>query len=181
MKLTETTVEKNTVYSGKILNLRVDKAKLENGKTVTREMIEHRGGVTVAVLTDSDELLFVRQFRYPYGKVVLELPAGKLEQGEDPFEAMKREQKEETGTTSDEYVYLGDLYPSPGYTDEVLRIWGCRVSGYGKMNLDDDEFLEVEKIPLETAVKMVMNNELPDAKTQIGVLKAYEMVKNGKL
>ena len=98
MKLTEKTLEQKYLYHGKIIQVRLDKAELENGAVVGREVVEHPGGVSVAVLTEQNELLFVRQFRYPYGEIVLELPAGKLEKGEDPFEAMKREQKEETGT-----------------------------------------------------------------------------------
>ena len=125
----------------------------------------------VAALTEQNEVLLVRQFRYPYKEVLLELPAGKLEKGEDPFEAVKREQMEETGTTGENYISLGNLYPSPGYCGEIIRIWACRVAQKGEMHLDEDEFLEVERIPLDKAVEMVLNNEIPDSKTQVGILK----------
>ena len=181
MKLTEKTLEQKYLYHGKIIQVRLDKAELENGAVVGREVVEHPGGVSVAVLTEQNELLFVRQFRYPYGEIVLELPAGKLEKGEDPVEAMKREQKEETGTTGKNYISLGNLYPTPGYTNEIIRLWACRVESWGEQDPDDDEFIEVERIPLEKAVEMVMNNEIPDAKTQIGILKTNALVQAGKL
>ena len=111
----------------------------------------------------------------------MELPAGKLEQGEDPFEAMKREQEEETGTTGRDYVYLGDLYPTVGYSAEIIRIWACRVAENISQRLDEDEFLEVERIPLEEAVEMVLRNEIPDSKTQVGILKTAALVQAGKL
>ena len=171
MKLTEETLKRNDVYSGKVVKLHVDDVLLENGKTSKREVVDHPGGVCVAVLTEDDEVLFVRQFRYPYKKVLLELPAGKLEPGEDPFPAMQREQLEETGTVGKDYRYLGDMYPTPGYTNEIIRIWACRLSSTGEQKLDDDEFLEIEKIPLKKAVEMVMSGEIPDGKTQIGILK----------
>ena len=110
MKLTEKTLEQQYLFHGKIIQVRLDKAELENGAVVDREVVEHPGGVSVAVLTENNELLFVRQFRYPYGETILELPAGKLEKGEDPFEAVKREQKEETGTTGTGYVSHPWLY-----------------------------------------------------------------------
>lgn len=181
MKLTEKTLEQEYLFHGRIIQVRLDKAELENGAVVNREVVEHPGGVSVAALTDNNELLFVRQFRYPYGEIMLELPAGKLEKGEDPFEALKREQKEETGTTGKNYIFLGNLYPTPGYCNEIIRLWACRVDDWGEQNPDDDEFIEVEKIPLEKAVEMVLNNEIPDAKTQLGILKAAALVQSGKL
>jgi ADP-ribose pyrophosphatase len=177
MRLYEKKLSENRIYDGRIIRLHVDDVLLENGNTSKREVIEHPGGVSVAVLTESDEILFVRQFRYPYGKAILELPAGKLEPGEDPFEAVKREQKEETGTTGTDYVYLGDIYPSPGYTSEIIRLWLCRLDSTGSSSPDDDEFLEIEKIEIGEALKMVMSGEIRDAKTQIGILKTAAFLK----
>ena len=181
MKLYEKTLASETQFEGRIIKVILDDVELENGKTAKREVVCHNGGVCVAALTENDEVLLVRQFRYPYKEILLELPAGKLEKGEDPFEAMKREQMEETGTMGENYVSLGNLYPSPGYCGEIIRIWACRVSAKGEMHLDDDEFLEVERIPLQKAVEMVLNNEIPDSKTQVGILKTAALVKNGKL
>ena len=168
MDLFEKTLEQEYKYTGRIINLRVDKAELPNGKEATREVGEHSGGVTIAALTDDNELLFVR---YPYGEVVLELPAGKLEQGEDPFRAGIRELREETGAVASKYVDLGKFYPSPGYCGEIIHLYGATGISFKEQNLDEDEFLNVERIPLSAAVEMVLNNEIPDGKTQAAVLK----------
>ncbi len=182
MKLTETMKQEQEIFKGRIIRVHVDDVELENGKMTKREVVDHPGGVSVAVLTDKDELIFVRQFRYPYREVLLELPAGKLEPGEDPFEAMKREQREETGTASDNYVSLGNIYPTPGYSGEIIRLWACRLTrDEGALHLDEGEFLENLRIPLNEAVEMVLNNEIPDSKTQIGILKTAELVKRGLL
>lgn len=182
MKLTETMKQEKEIFRGRIIRVHVDDVELENGKMTKREVVDHPGGVSVAVLTDKDELIFVRQFRYPYREVLLELPAGKLEPGEDPFEAMKREQREETGTTADNYVSLGNVYPTPGYSGEVIQLWACRLArDEGALHLDEGEFLENQRIPLNEAVEMVLRNEIPDSKTQIGILKTAELVKRGLL
>ncbi len=181
MKLFEKTLTSETKFEGRIIKVLRDTVELENGKTSAREVVCHNGGVCVAALTEQNEVLLVRQFRYPYKEVLLELPAGKLEKGEDPYEAVKREQMEETGTAGENYISLCNLYPSPGYSGEIIRIWACRVAQKGEMHLDEDEFLEVERIPLDKAVEMVLNNEIPDSKTQVGILKTAALVKAGKL
>lgn len=173
MELEEKTINKNYIYRGKILNLRRDNAELPNGRACIREIVEHAGGVTVAALTDDNELIFVRQFRYPYMKVLLELPAGKLEDGENPLKSGKRELLEETGCTAEEYISLGEFYPSCGYTDEIIYLYLAKGLKFGSQSLDEDEFLNVEKIPLEKAVKMVMSNEIKDGKTQAAILKVF--------
>ncbi len=173
MKLEETTVKKNYIYEGRIINLRRDDALLPNGKPCIREVIEHPGGVCIAALTDNNELMFVRQFRYPYMDVLLELPAGKLERGEDPLESGKRELLEEIGCVAEEYTDLGKFYPTCGYVDEIIYLYLARGLSFGQQKLDEDEFLNIEKIPLERAVEMVMKNEIPDGKTQAAILKTY--------
>ncbi len=182
MDFFEKTLNQETIYTGRIIRVHVDDVELPNGSTAKREVVEHPGGVSVAALTEANELIFVRQFRYPYHKVLLELPAGKLEPGEDPFEAMKREQLEETGTTGERYVSLGEVYPTGGYCGEVIRLWACRVAeDKRQLHLDEDEFLAPERIPLDKAVEMVCSNEIPDAKTQIGILKTAALVNKGLL
>ncbi|MBS5480869.1 MAG: NUDIX domain-containing protein [Acutalibacteraceae bacterium] len=180
MNLRETPVEQQIQYEGRIIRLRVDKAQLPNGKIATREVVEHNGGVCIAALTEQQELLFVRQFRYPYQEVVLELPAGKIDKGEEPLACGKRELTEETGASAQQYRSLGRLYPSPGYCGEVIHLFLATGLSFGRMNLDEDEFLEVERIPLEKAVQMVLDNEVPDAKTQVAVLKTWALLHSGK-
>lgn len=171
MDLIEKPLSQEYKYKGKIIDLRLDEALLPNGEKARREVVEHPGGVCIAALTDEHELLFVRQFRYPYQEIVTELPAGKLEKGEDPLVAGKRELEEETGVTAKRYTFLGKIYPSPGYCGEIIYLYLAADLSFGDTHPDDDEFLEVMRIPLQKAVDMVLSGEFPDAKTQIGVLK----------
>ena len=172
----EKTLNRKEIFSGRIITVHVDDVELENGKEGYREVVDHPGGVCVAAITKQHELLFVRQFRYPYHEVCLELPAGKLEKGEDPFDAIKRELKEETGCTGINWQFCGNLYPSPGYCGEIIRLWCCEVDyESGKQDLDEDEFVVCEKIPVKKALDMVMNNEIPDAKTQVIIMKAARL------
>ncbi len=171
MHLEEKQVSSELKYDGKIVKLYCDMAELENGSIVKREVVKHPGGVCVVALCDDNSVLFVRQFRYPYGKVLLEVPAGKLEYGEDHRTCGLRELKEETGCTCDSFEYLGNILPTPAYNTEVIHIYLAGGLHSGEQNLDSDEFLEVEKIPLDKAVEMIMNNEIADAKTQIAILK----------
>ena len=172
MKLEEKQLEAEYIYKGKIINVRRDTAELPNGTTAFREVVEHPGGVTVAALTDKDELLFVRQYRYPYSEVILEIPAGKRDRhDEDPLLCGKRELREETGAVAENYFFLGELYPTPGYCGEVIYMYAATGLSFGECDPDDDEFLEVLRIPLEKAVEMVLSGEIKDAKTQAAVLK----------
>lgn len=171
MHLSEKTITSEQKYDGKIVKLFVDKAEVENGDTVTREVIKHPGGVCVVALDGEDNVLFVRQFRYPHQKVLLEIPAGKLEYGEDHRACGLRELKEETGCTCDSFEYLGYLIPTPAYDTEMIHMYLARGLHYGTQKLDADEFLDVEKIPLEKAAEMILNNEIGDAKTQVAILK----------
>ena len=122
MKLNETTVAQNTVFSGRIITVRDDEVVLENGKRTRREVVYHHGGVCV-VPFDGENTYLVRQFRYPYKEVVRESPAGKLEPSEDPLECGKRELEEELGAVAGRYTDLGRFYPSPGYTSEVIHLY----------------------------------------------------------
>ena len=182
MNLQEKQLSSEYKFKGRIINLRQDTVMLPNGNTATREVIEHPGGVCVAALTDRDELLFVRQWRYPYEEETLEIPAGKRDHlNEDPLECGKRELQEETGAIAKNYLDLQPLYPTPGYINEVIYCFLATDLTFGEQNTDEDEFLDVLRIPLEKAVEMVLSGEIKDAKTQIAVLKVKTLRDAGKI
>lgn len=178
--LIEKFVSREEIFNGRIFSVRKDIVELPNGNLADREVIDHCGGVTIAALTEDNCLFFVRQYRYPHEEVLLELPAGKLDDGEDPFEGGKRELLEEVGATGKDYRFLGVIYPSPGCYKEDLSLYACHVDTLGEQNPDEDEFLDVVKIPLDEAVQMCLNNEIPDAKTQLLVLKVATLVARGE-
>lgn len=182
MKLTEKTLNKEYKFNGRIINLRVDKVSLPNGKEASREVVEHKGGVCVLPMTDDNEVILVRQFRYPYMKELLEIPAGKRDSyDEEPIVCGKRELSEETGAESDNFVFLGEFYPTPGYVDEVIYMYYADKLRYGKTNPDDDEFLDLVKIPFDKAVEMVLTGEIKDGKTQSAILKTAMLKQQNKL
>ena len=176
MHLFEKTVESELIFDGKIITVKKDRAELENGEIVNRELVVHPGGVCIVALTDDDEILMVKQFRYPFQTVLTELPAGKLEFGEDHREAGLRELKEETGATCEKFEYLGVCYPSVAYLSEKIHMYLATGLSFDKQKLDDDEFLDVIRIKIDDAVNMIMNNEIKDAKTQCAILKAARLL-----
>ena len=171
MLLEEKTLSENVMFEGRIFTVRKDEVELPNGHKSVREVAYHNGGVCVAPFTADNELIMVRQFRYPYREVILELPAGKLEKDEDPYDAGMRELEEETGFVTDKMKSLGKFYPTPGYCSEIIHLYYADNLEFRKQRLDEDEFLNVERIKLEDAVRMVMNGEIKDGKTQTIVLK----------
>lgn len=164
----EKTVRKNYVYKGKILNLRCDDALLPDEKPCKREIVEHSGGACVLYVKEG-KALFVRQYRYAYGESVLEIPAGKLNAGEDPMLAAARELEEETGVCGATLTPLCVLYPSPGYTNEKIYIYFADDGAAGAQHLDEDEFLDVEWIELARVKEMLKKGELHDAKTIVAL------------
>lgn len=173
MHLSEETISVEEIYKGKILDVTRDTVILENGEKTFREVIHHNGGVCVVPLTDEGEVIFVKQFRYPFKKVLTEIPAGKLEKGENPLECGIRELKEEVGAKAKEIIPLGCLYPTVAYDTEIIYMYLAKGLTFSEQSLDEDEFLDIVKIPLEDAYKMAMNGELPDSKTQLAILKTY--------
>ena len=171
MELWEKTVSSQIIYEGKIITVKLDQAQLVNGATASREVVEHPGGVAILPLYDDGTVPIVRQFRYPFQKVITELPAGKLERGEDPRPAALRELEEEVGVTCGELTYLGCLYLSPGFSTEVLHMYLARDLRQGACHPDEDEFLEVERVPFGTLAGQVLSGEITDAKTVALVLK----------
>lgn len=170
--LYESTLGSELIYDGKILRLKRDTVSLENGETAYREYVEHSGGVCILPLTDEGEIIFVRQFRYPFGRVLLEIPAGKREKSEEPLRCGVRELKEEIGATAEKITYLGKLYPTVAYDTEIIYMYLATGLKFSEQSLDEDEFIDVVKIPFDKAVEMVMNDEIEDSKTQLAILKA---------
>ncbi|MDE7453263.1 MAG: NUDIX hydrolase [Clostridia bacterium] len=163
MKFFERKLNSQTVYSGKVVTLEVDDVLLPNGNKGIRECVRHSGGAAVLLVQDG-KVLLVKQFRYPYGKEIYEIPAGKLNKGEDPLKAAQRELEEETGFQA-ELVHALDVYPSPGYTDEVIHIYFASNVKEGKLNPDDDEFINHEFIDFGKVLKMIESGEICDSKT----------------
>lgn len=181
MDMTEKKTDRRVIYEGKIINVYNDTVILPNGKETHRELVEHHGGVCVAALTEKNNLLFVRQFRYPYGRVLLELPAGKLEKGEDPLCAGIRELEEECGVVAETVVPMGTVYPTVAYCTEIIHLYFAKGLKKTHQHLDEGEFLSVEEIPLERAVELVMNGEISDSKTVALVLKTARLLEEGKI
>ena len=177
----EKKLSENTVFTGRVFSVSVDKVLLENGKTGEREVLHHHGGACILPLFADGTICMVRQFRYAMQQELWELPAGKLEKGEDPFEAAKRELGEECGLTADNYISLGQFYPTVGYDTEVIYTWVATGLHKTQMHLDADEFLTPDRVPLDKAYEMVMSGEIRDGKTIAGILKLKALIAEGKL
>lgn len=173
----EQTEEVQGIFSGKIINVHTDKITLVDGTEAQREVVDHPGGVAIVGLTENNEVLMVRQFRYPYKETIYEIPAGKLEKGEDPREAAIREFREECGAVAEKFEPLGEIYPTPGYCGEIIRIFYATDLTFGEQELDEDEYLEVIKMPFSECVAKIMSGEIKDAKTIVGILKLKERMK----
>ena len=171
MEHIEKKLDSKTIFTGHVLTLTHDTVELENGAQSYREVVHHNGGVAVLAIDEQQQVLFVRQFRYPYGEVLLELPAGKLERGEDPAACGMRELEEETGYTAGRLDFLARVYPTPGYTNEVLHLYVARDLTFTCAHPDPDEFLTVEKLSLQKALELCMSGEITDAKTLVALLK----------
>ena len=172
MEFTERTVEKKYIYQGKILNLRCDDAELIDGTPCKREIVEHSGGACV-LYEERGKFLFVKQYRYAYGETVLEIPAGKLEKGEDPKKAAARELEEEAGIKTDKLEWIFTLYPSPGYTNEKIYIYLAKGGERVPAHLDEGEFLETVWIEKTKIKEMLLNGELFDGKTIVALQRYF--------
>lgn len=171
MDLNERTVRSETIFDGKIIKVKKDQAELPNGDLASREVVEHPGGVCVLALDEDGSVTLVRQFRYPIQQQLLELPAGKLEYGEDHYAAAVRELSEETGLEAEEWTYLGYFLSSPGFCTEKIHMYLAQKLKRQKQHLDEDEFLDVLVIPFEALVRQVMDNTVTDGKTAAAALK----------
>lgn len=180
MVFEEKTVSSKKIFDGKIIKVKIDTVSLPDGKTASRELVEHPGGVGIVALTDDGKIIMVRQYRKPLDCAIYEIPAGKLDKNEDVEACGRRELLEETGATAENFIYLGFIYPSPGFTDEVTHMYLATGLHFGEKNLDDDEFLDVEFFARDEVLRMIMNNEINDAKTVAGFFKAEKMLKRGE-
>lgn len=171
--LGETKIASEEIYSGRVVHLYKDTVQISDGKYKTREVVRHVGAAAVVPLTADGKVIMTRQFRYPLNKVITEIPAGKLDVGEEPLEAAKRELKEETGYVAANWISLGEYYPSPAYTDECIYLYLATDLKYDEQKLDDGEFLNVMEADFEELVCDVCEGKIPDGKTQIALMKAY--------
>lgn len=171
--LRETQVSSEDIFDGFILHVKKDEVALPNGARAYRELIRHIGAVCVIPVTEDNEVIVERQYRYPIDRVITEIPAGKLDSwDEDRLSAIQRELREETGYTAEEWIPLGDFHPAPAYSDEYISMYMARGLRAGDRHLDADEFLDVFRVPLKDLVEDVMAGKITDAKTQTAVLKA---------
>lgn len=173
-QLEETKISSEKVYEGCLLHVFHDEVKLPNGAIGQREHILHNGAVGIVPLTDDMQVYVERQFRYPVHEVLTEIPAGKLDYvGEDKLEAAKRELREETGITAKKWTFLGDLIPTCAYSNEKISIYLAQDLTIGERDLDEDEFLNIKKVPLQDLINQIMKGEIQDSKTQTALLKTY--------
>ena len=171
MKFAEKTLDTQLVYDGKILKIYKDNVEVSDGHKSFREVVKHSGGVVVVALKDAETILLVKQFRYPIQETILELPAGKLEQGENPFEAAKRELEEETGYCANNWSSLGFIYTSPGYSNEKLYLYLAQDLNFTQCHPDEGEIIESFEYKIKDVLKMISNNEINDSKTLCGINK----------
>ena len=179
-QLKESRISGTETYHGPLLHVYHDRVRLPNGDESGRDYIRHLGAVCIVPLTDDGRVVVERQFRYPLDMVITEIPAGKLDSAdEDRLSAAKRELHEETGLTADRWTYMGDFFPAVAYSTERISMYLAQGLHQGEQKLDKDEFLNVEKIPLHTLSRMVMDGEIDDAKTIVAVLKAEKYLNGG--
>lgn len=177
--LFEKQLSSENVYKGRLLDVYCDEIELPGGNKSTREYIKHVGAACVVPVDKNGNVIIEKQFRYPFGKILIEIPAGKLDSKEEPhLQAALRELKEETGFAAEEMVYLGEFYPTCAYSDEVIHMYLATGLTKGEQKLDDDEFVSVEAMHLKELVERIMKGEIPDGKTQTAILKAYLYLKN---
>ena len=181
MELFERKLNSKQIFDGKVVKLFVDDVELPDGKKAIREIVRHPGAVCVIPIDNDENVIMIKQFRYPFSEVLLEIPAGKLEPNEDPLEAVKRELEEESGVNAQSVEYIGTMYTTVAILDEKIHMYLATGLTYKSAHPDEGEFLEVEKIPLKTLVDMVMEGKIPDSKTQIAILKAEKILASRKI
>lgn len=165
MDLKEKRLSGKTIYDGKVIKVTCDDVLCPNGNISKREIVHHNGGSAILCINDKEEVLLIKQYRYAYDEVIYEIPAGKLEVGEDPYDAAIRELEEETANKADSLKYLGIIYPSCGYTNEKIHLYLANNTKITKTNFDEDEYIVSEYYPLSTVIEMIKDGTIKDAKT----------------
>lgn len=171
--MAEQVIRSRDIYRGKVINLRIDDVSLPNQQMVIREIVEHRGAVAIVAIDAQDRVLMVRQYRSAAAQELLEIPAGTLEQGEDPTLAAPRELKEETGSAATEWIPLGRFYSSPGFSTEEMYLYLARNLTLGEASPEEDEAITLEKVPLREALEKIDRGEIIDAKSIVGLLRVW--------
>lgn len=171
-ELCEKIISSDNIFKGRVFNVEVSKVMLPDGKTADREIIRHNGGAAIVAVDENKNILLVKQFRIAAGREMLEIPAGKLEKGEDPEVCAIRELEEETGMKAATVKHLFSMFPTPGYCSECLHIYFAKDLTNGRIHRDEEEFLHIIRLPFDIAYKMVMNGQFSDAKTIAGILAA---------
>jgi len=173
-KLTEQRIKSKEIFNGNLLHVFSDDVRLPDGSTSSREYIKHPGASAILPVFENGDVMLVHQFRYPVGQIFYEVPAGKIDPGEDPGVTAERELEEETGLVCKQFEYIGHFYPSIGYTDEIIHLYLAWDIERTKQNIDDDEFLVTERLPFREAVDMVHSGDISDGKSMITILRAWK-------
>ena len=180
MDFTEKKIISQEIFKGRVVHLFRDTVELPNGHLTTREVARHPGAVLVVPLTEDDEVVMVRQYRYPFAQVLLEVPAGKLDPGETPEACARRELSEETGAEAGRLLYLGEYFPSVAILDERIHMYLARNLTFREAHTDPDEFLSVERVPIRQLYDRIMAGEIRDGKTQTAILKTWCLLQEAK-
>lgn len=175
MNLTEKKINSSEKFHGKILRLYLDEVELSNGHRSSREVVRHPGASAVIVKTNDGKLIMERQYRYPIDKILWEIPAGKIDLNEKPFDCARRELEEETGFTAENWKEIGYIYTTPGFSDEKIYLYFASELSKGKTNLDEDEFVEIKYFTLSEVEKMIIENEINDSKTIAAFFRAQKL------
>jgi len=176
-KFEERTIHRKTIFEGRIIDLYLDEVSLPNGKTSSREIIKHPGAVAVIAITEEEKILLVEQYRKALERTLIEIPAGKLEKGEDPRESAKRELMEETGYTCENLEHITSFYTSPGFANELVHIYQATgLKQERELQLDEDEFVSVMEVTYDEALNLVKEQKIFDAKTMYAV-QYWQMLK----
>lgn len=173
-------IKSQVKFKGKILNLRVDEVELPNGRVVEREVVEHKGAVGIVPVTNKNEVILLRQYRYSINEVIWEIPAGLLDKGESPLSCAIRELKEETGYTAKTFIKMAEFYLTPGNSNEYFHLYLAKDLTAGDTEFEEDEFLELKHVSLEDALGLVESNKIKDAKTMVGLCLAEKILKGSK-